>query len=102
MKRYSAERKASVIQKMMPPHNTPIPELVAETGIPDATLYTWRKQARVDFGFQIDRTFHSPKHGLGYELERKKVSLTLYEFGYLIELGNAPAVVFKLVFDGSF
>jgi len=47
MKRYSAERKASVIQKMMPPHNTPISGLVAETGISDVTLYTWRKQARV-------------------------------------------------------
>ena len=32
----------------MPPHNTPIPELVAETGISDVTLYTWRKQARVE------------------------------------------------------
>ena len=48
MKRYSAERKAAVIQKMMPPHNTPIPELTAETGISDVTLYTWRKQARVE------------------------------------------------------
>jgi transposase-like protein len=48
MKRYSPERKAAVIQKMMPPHNTPIPELAAETGISDVTLYTWRKQARVE------------------------------------------------------
>jgi len=36
------------MQKMMPPHNTPIPELAAETGISDATLYNWRKQARVE------------------------------------------------------
>ena len=48
MKRYAPERKAAVIQKMMPPHNTPIPELAAETGISDVTLYTWRKQARVE------------------------------------------------------
>mgnify|MGYP001811873515 CR=1 FL=1 len=48
MNRYSAERKESVIQKMMPPHNTPRPELAAETGISDVTLYTWRKQARVE------------------------------------------------------
>lgn len=48
MKRYSAERRESVIQKMMPPHNTPIPELAAETGISDVTLYTWRKRARVE------------------------------------------------------
>ena len=30
MKRYSAERKAAVMQRMMPPHNTPIPALAAE------------------------------------------------------------------------
>lgn len=33
MSRYSAERKGSVIQKMMPPHNIPIPRLAEETGI---------------------------------------------------------------------
>jgi len=48
MNRYSAERKESVIQKMMPPHNIPIPRLAEETGISDVTLYTWRKQARVE------------------------------------------------------
>jgi transposase-like protein len=48
MNRYSAERKESVIQKMMPPHNIPIPQLVEETGISDVTLYNWRKQARVE------------------------------------------------------
>lgn len=48
MKRYSTERKAAVMQRMMPPHNTPIPELAAETGISDVTLYNWRKQARVE------------------------------------------------------
>ncbi|HED16334.1 MAG TPA: hypothetical protein ENI64_05920 [Gammaproteobacteria bacterium] len=47
MKRYSIERKESVIQKMKPPHNIPIPRLAEETGISDVTLYNWRKQARV-------------------------------------------------------
>ena len=46
MARYSAERKQAVIEKMMPPQNRPIPELVKETGISDVTLYHWRKQAR--------------------------------------------------------
>ncbi len=46
MSRYSKERKDAVIQKMMPPLNTPISQLIKETGISDATLYTWRKQAR--------------------------------------------------------
>ena len=46
MKRYSPERKEAVIRRMMPPENTPVPVLVEETGITDATLYHWRKQAR--------------------------------------------------------
>lgn len=36
------------MQKMMPPHNMPIARLAEETGISDVTLYTWRKQARVE------------------------------------------------------
>ncbi len=46
MKRYSAERKQAIIEKMMPPLNKPVSQLVTETGISDVTLYTWRKQAR--------------------------------------------------------
>jgi len=46
MKRYSEERKAAVLRRMMPPENTPIPVLVEETGISDVTLYHWRKQAK--------------------------------------------------------
>lgn len=38
--------KEAVLQKMMPPHNIPIPQLSEETGISEATLYNWRKQAR--------------------------------------------------------
>ena len=47
MKRYSEERKQSVLKKMMPPLNTPISQLVAKTGISDCTLYTWRKALRL-------------------------------------------------------
>ena len=46
MARYLEELKASVIQRMMPPNNVPIAQLVKETGITDATLYTWRKKMR--------------------------------------------------------
>ncbi len=46
MKPYSEERKQAVINKMMPPCNTPVSQLVEETGISDGTLYTWRKEAR--------------------------------------------------------
>jgi len=36
----------------MPPRNTSIPKLAEETGISDATLYNWRKQARLE-GFAV-------------------------------------------------
>lgn len=45
MARYAKELKESIIQKMMPPNNVPVSQLVRETGISDATLYTWRKKA---------------------------------------------------------
>lgn len=43
---YSLERKAAVIQKMMPPTNMSISRLAAETGITQSYLYNWRKQAK--------------------------------------------------------
>jgi transposase len=45
MKRYSAERKAAVLRKMLPPLNLPVAELAQQEGISDGTLYHWRKQA---------------------------------------------------------
>lgn len=45
MRHYSPEFKASIIAKMLPPHNQPIPDLVRETQIPRDTLYSWRTQA---------------------------------------------------------
>ena len=46
MASYSKEFKASIIQRMMPPNNVSVTQLKKETGITDATLYTWRKQAK--------------------------------------------------------
>jgi transposase len=46
MKRYSPELKESIIRKMMPPRNMSVSQLIKETGISDATLYNWRKEAR--------------------------------------------------------
>lgn len=43
---YSPEFKASIIAKMLPPNNVPIPQLMAETTIPKDTLYAWRAKAR--------------------------------------------------------
>ena len=44
MASYSEELKQSVIQKMMPPNNMPVSQLVRETGISNWTLYSWRKK----------------------------------------------------------
>ncbi len=44
--RYSPERKESVLRKMMPPHHRSIKQLAQEEGISEATLFSWRKEAR--------------------------------------------------------
>ncbi len=43
---YPEEFKASIIAKMLPPNDVPIPQLARETGIPKDTLYTWRSKHR--------------------------------------------------------
>lgn len=45
MIRYSAERKAAVLKKLLPPHSLSVAELSRQEGISDVTLYTWRKEA---------------------------------------------------------
>jgi len=47
---YPQERKGAVSKKMLPPHNKSIKELAEENGISDATLYNWRKTARLRQG----------------------------------------------------
>jgi transposase-like protein len=44
--RYPKERKEAVLRKMMPPHNRSLVELAKESGISEATLYNWRREAR--------------------------------------------------------
>jgi len=44
MKQYSKEFKSSIIAKMLPPNNVPVPDLARDTGIPKDTLYYWRNQ----------------------------------------------------------
>ena len=46
MARYSSERKAAVMRKLLPPENRTVREVSKEEGISEVTLYTWRKQAR--------------------------------------------------------
>jgi len=50
MTTYSAEFKASIIAKMLPPNNANVPDLADETQIPKDTLYCWRSKARKDAG----------------------------------------------------
>lgn len=50
MIRYSPERKAAVLKKLLPPHSLSVAELTRQEGISDVTLYTWRKQAMVGGG----------------------------------------------------
>lgn len=45
MSRYSPERKAAALKKMLPPHSLSVAELSRQEGISDVTLYTWRKEA---------------------------------------------------------
>lgn len=46
MIRYSPERKAAVLKKLLPPHSLSVAEVSRQEGISDVTLYTWRKQAK--------------------------------------------------------
>jgi transposase-like protein len=43
---YSPEFKASIIARMLPPNDVPVPDLARETSIPKDTLYAWRATAR--------------------------------------------------------
>lgn len=45
MRQYSEERKASVLNKLLPPHNKTYRELSREEGIPAPTIYTWIKKS---------------------------------------------------------
>lgn len=46
MTKHPPEFKAKIIARMMPPTNESIRTLTRETGISEATLHLWRKQAR--------------------------------------------------------
>jgi len=46
-KRYTKEMKEVIVQRMMPPNNEKIRAISKELGITEATLYKWRKEARM-------------------------------------------------------
>jgi len=51
---YSAERKAAVLAKMLPPNNMPLGLLAKEEGISAGTLAKWRAEARAKGQFLPD------------------------------------------------
>lgn len=44
MNRYSPERKAAILKKLLPPSNMSVTEVSRQENISNVTLYTWRKQ----------------------------------------------------------
>jgi transposase-like protein len=64
---YSPQFKASIIARMLPPNNVPVPELVRETNIPKDTLYAWRSKARKEA--QGAAAAAAPASGLSSEVK---------------------------------
>lgn len=46
MPSYSAELKAQIVKKMMPPNHQSVAQISQESGITAATLYAWKKQVQ--------------------------------------------------------
>lgn len=46
MPRYSQERRAAVMAKLLPPENRTVREVAQEEGIAEVTLYNWRRRAK--------------------------------------------------------
>jgi transposase-like protein len=42
---YPDTQKTNLIERMLPPQNARVPQISKETGIPQDTLYGWRRQA---------------------------------------------------------
>ena len=84
MTQYSEEFKMSIIAKMLPPNNVPVPHLVRETRIPKDTLYTWRSKHRKTLG---DAAVQPPATG---ELRSEEKFAVVIESASLneVELGE--------------
>lgn len=46
MSQYNMEIKAAAVSRMQPPRNQSVPQIAREMNIPQATLYSWRAQAK--------------------------------------------------------
>jgi transposase-like protein len=70
MPRYSEERKAAVLKKLLPPQNRSVVSVAAEEGISDVTLYSWLKQCRQ----QVQRWKEACLQGAGMQEDRDKAA----------------------------
>jgi transposase-like protein len=78
MPRYSEERKAAVLKKLLPPMNRTVVSVSAEEGISDVTLYSWLKQCRQQ-GIPVPGNRHigedwSPEAKLAVVIETAAIS----------------------------
>ena len=48
----TAEEKAQIIKRMLPPGNESVPLISKETGIKENRLYNWRKKAKDELGME--------------------------------------------------
>jgi transposase-like protein len=46
MTKHTNEKKEHALSQMSAPHNKPVAAVAQLTGVPEATLHLWRKQAR--------------------------------------------------------
>lgn len=61
MTRYTQEKKEHALSLMAAPHNKPVADVAQLTGIPEGTLYLWRKQAR-EQGRAVPGDGENPEH----------------------------------------
>lgn len=59
MASYSKEFKEQIVRKMMPPNSQSVARISRESGVPNQTLYAWRKQYQ-DKGFVMPAKNASP------------------------------------------
>lgn len=60
MNRYSPERKAAILKKLLPPLNMSVAEVSRQENISNVTLYTWRKQL-LEKGIVVPDSQSSPE-----------------------------------------
>lgn len=78
---YPEQQKDSLVKRMLPPSNANVPKLSRETGIPQDTLYGWRRQAR-----QAQELTRTPATGSGERWSSKEKFAMVVETAALSEV----------------